>query len=136
MATEVWSHLCAEAMSDDETDSEFEPQRTRPKQYIIRRPEWRNWVVEPWLRTYDHLHLSTRFTSDGSPTPGCFPHTRVQVTDSATVAGKAPAGLPRNFYCSNWLKKLTGLEISRLKLRPEIELLFSPEILRYDVHTI
>ena len=132
MATEVWSHMTAEAMSDDETDSGFKPQRTRPKQYIIRRPEWRNRAIEPWLRTHDHLHLSTRFTSDGSPTPGRFPHTCIQGTDSMTTAGKAPAGLPGNFYCSKWLKKLTNLEISRLKLCPEVELLFSPEILRYD----
>jgi hypothetical protein len=113
-----------EAMSGDETDHEADEPR-----YAITQLPWRNPVVRPWFRTFDHLHLSTRFGTDDRALPGQFPHPRIE---SRRVEGHARAvrGLPVNFYNRDWLESLDTFERTTLNVQPGIDLSFSPQIQR------
>ena len=135
MTKEVWPHLSADAMSGDETDTEYKGTRTKGRKpqprYTTLRPDWRNPDVESWLRTLDHIHLWTRFTTDDKVTPGRFPHIRVPPpTKLVVIQAKVPIGLPQNWYSPEWLKKRTALERKHLKMKPAVKLLFPVEALR------
>jgi hypothetical protein len=120
----IWNVMPLEGMSGDETDYGS----SRPR-YAITRLPWRNQSVQPWLRTFDRLHLSTRFGTDDRATPGQFPHPRVNSRRIEPYAKPVP-GLPLNFYDPDWLEPLDKFERKELDIGPNVDLGFSSQILR------
>lgn len=122
----LWKTLPLEAMSGDESSDD-----TKPPVYAITTLPWRNPSPEitSWLRTFDHLHLSTRFGTDDRPMPGQFPHRRV-ASRRIEAHNPAPQGLPLNFYDPVWLQTLDGFGRESLDIQPPIDLTFSADIMR------
>ena len=120
----IWEAMPPEAMSGDETDHDNGRLR-----YAITQLDWRNPDALEWFRTFDHLHLSTRFGTDDRPTPGQFPHPRVN-SQRMEHRARPVKGLPRNFYDAEWLQTLDQFEYNALDIRPEVDLTFSADILR------
>lgn len=120
----LWKTLPLEAMSGDESSDDV-----MPRAYAITVLPWRNPSPEitKWLRSFDHLHLSTRFGTDDRPLPGNFPHRRVS-SKRIEAHSPAPPGLPRNFYDPLWLQDLDKFQIETLDIQPPIDLTFSPDI--------
>lgn len=122
----IWSKMPLEAMSGDETDGP--PGAWR---YVVTNLRWRSddAEVKTWFRTFDHLHMSTCFTTNDRPTPGAFPHPRVQSRRIETNDTPV-AGLPVNFYNRNWLKSLERFELDKLDVQPAVDLGFTQAILK------
>ncbi|KAJ7243127.1 hypothetical protein B0H12DRAFT_1236554 [Mycena haematopus] len=96
--------------------------------YVVKTLDWRQTV--PLFSTLDSLHLSTRFNAE-SAGPGKFPHPRIRNTARPPQSGKPVSGLPRNLYNPDWLAKQTALERRRLKIKPDIDMTISPDLLRH-----
>lgn len=120
----LWKSLPLEAMSGDESSNE-----SQSPAYAITTLPWRNPSPEitRWLRTFDLLHLSTRFGSDDRPTPGQFPHRRIP-SKRIEAYHTPPQGLPRNFYDPVWLQTLDNFETETLNIQPPIDLSFSSDM--------
>ena len=110
--------LRTEGTSSDERDSDLV---RVPPRYLIHKLEWRSAELTRFLRTLDLLHISTRFTEKGQPTPGNWPRYRVQ---SSIVDNISPVvkGLPLNFYDSEWLLDLDPEHRAQLEHKPPLEL--------------
>lgn len=121
----IWKYMNMEAMSGDETDYDHQT----PEQAVITRLPWRNPAVDNWLRLFDKLHLLSRFHGDGRPTPGQFPHHRVPSCRPERHISHAAAGLPRNFYCENFLARLNPSELRKLRIKEPVDLSLSKELL-------
>jgi hypothetical protein len=121
----LWDTLSFEAMSGDETDHAG---RSDPR-YAITRLPWRSTAVECFLRTFDKLHLVTRFTVTGRARRGAFPHHRIS-SKRVENHWKPVAGLPINFYDQAWLETIDDYERQDLKAKPQLDLTFTPSILR------
>ena len=111
-------------MSEDEGDyvnGEF--------RYVIVNPAWRSPLVTPFIRLFDKIHLSSRFTSLNRPKRGAFPHRRFP---SRRVGHpiKPVRGLPRNFYDETWLANLEEFEMRALDIQPERDLSLTDSVLR------
>ncbi|KAJ6482312.1 hypothetical protein C8R47DRAFT_1217968 [Mycena vitilis] len=114
------------AMSGDEADHQHGNAR-----YVAQTLEWRADIVSPFVSTLDDLHLSGRFNGDGSAGRGKFPHVRIRNTARPPTPGNPPPKLPRNFYDSAWVASLTDFERRALKMKPSVNLDFSPAVLRH-----
>ncbi|KAG6875108.1 hypothetical protein C0992_005187, partial [Termitomyces sp. T32_za158] len=121
----IWKYMKMEAMSGDETD--YGPET--PEQAVITRLPWRNPAVDNWLRLFDKLHLLSRFHDDGRPTPGQFPHHRVPSYRLERHISHAAVGLPRNFYCEDFLACLNPSELRKLEIKEPVDLSLSKELL-------
>ncbi|KAF8870421.1 hypothetical protein BD779DRAFT_1455421, partial [Infundibulicybe gibba] len=121
----IWERLPFEAMSGDETDHEGFAVR-----YVITNLPWRSDAAEvtAWFRTFDHLHMSTRFTSNDRATPGKFPHPRLVSRRLETHDTPVP-GLPINFYNAHWIQSLDSFERDKLDVQPPLDLTFTQNIL-------
>ena len=110
--------LRTEGTSSDERDSDLV---RVPPRYLIHKLEWRSAELTRFLRTLDLLHISTRFTEKGQPTPGNWPRYRVH---SSIVDNISPVvkGLPLNFYDSEWLLDLDPEHRAQLGDKPPLEL--------------
>lgn len=121
-------------MSGDETDRDHLPGK---KCLAIKNMDWRNPAedLKKFLRTLDHLHLSTRFGSDDLPLSGVFPSLRLP-TNRMEAQPRVPTGLPRNFYNPRYLKKLNDFEYRRLDIQPDADLSLPSWLLQYSVFLI
>ena len=124
---EIWNTIPWEAMSGDETDHHSGKVR-----YVITSLPWRAKWIREWMAVFDQLHLATRFQESGRATAGAFPHLRVRSARHREdqICTQAVPGLPRNFYDEDWLRDQTPRTIRELRIRPEIDLRFSPLLLR------
>jgi hypothetical protein len=107
--------------SDDESDVEDEsepiPRIPKPTYWIVPLP-WRSRQLVNLLRALDTLHLSTRFTQEGKPTPGQWPRVRkTRPTSRITYSVEAVPALPRCFYDEHWLATRTPWELEMLRIR-------------------
>ncbi|KAG5223164.1 hypothetical protein IMY05_C1295000200 [Salix suchowensis] len=104
--------------------------RERVEGYSITNLPWRSSdpQVTNWFRTFDRLHLTTRYLMTGNPTPGEWPRTRLPSSRIEKHKATPPLGLPENLYDSAFLQSLHPLERQRLKVKPAIDLSFSAEI--------
>lgn len=126
-----FSKLPPTACSGDE----FDPVS---KKYLITTLPWRAGCIRPIAQALDDLHISMRFPDNQNPTQGAFPIPRI---DPSTLEPprviidryrkSAPPGLPRNFYDSEYLKTLSPSKLSKLKIKPAIDLSFDQHILEY-----
>lgn len=121
----VLASMKPEAMSGDEL-TDFRGDHPR---YAITNLTWRNPAIHAWFKTLDHLHLSTRFKADMTPTSGAFPHHRVP---SRRVEDHQPIvpGLPINFYNPVFLEGMEQYEIDDLDIQPKLDLSFPPHVIR------
>lgn len=124
----VWRALSANAMSGDETEHNSDGEVTH---HVITRLPWRHSAIDNWLRTFDQLHMSTRFNSSDLPMRGQFPHVRATSSRPERYIAGVVKGLPRNFYDPTYLSSLTERERKNLCMQDELDLSFSPEILRF-----
>ena len=111
-------------MSEDEGDhvnGEF--------RYVIINPPWRSSLVTSFLRLFDKIHLSSRFTSLGRPKRGAFPHRRFP-SRRVGQSRKPVPGLPRNFYDETWLASLEEFERDALNIQPERDLSVTNSVIR------
>lgn len=121
--------MSKEACSEDEAfikDNQLYYQRVRPV--------WRNPTpdVEAWFRTFDLLHMSTRYDENGKRKPGRLPRHRLQATGPQTsTPASYPKCLPQNFYDDTWLDTLDQFEKKQLKIQPHLELIFDDSIQRF-----
>lgn len=120
-------------MSGDETDVAANVSIGNGKRvegYSITNLPWRSSdpQVTNWFRTFDRLHLTTRYLMTGNPTPGEWPRTRLPSSRIEKHKATPPLGLPENLYDSAFLQSLHPLERQRLKVKPAIDLSFSAEI--------
>ncbi|KAF4579921.1 hypothetical protein EYR36_001741 [Pleurotus pulmonarius] len=120
-------------MSGDETDVAANVSIGNGKRvegYSITNLPWRSSdpQVTNWFRTFDRLHLTTRYLMTGNPTPGEWPRTRLPSSRIEKHKATPPLGLPENLYDSAFLQGLHPLERQRLKVKPAIDLSFSAEI--------
>lgn len=117
-----------EAMSGDETDHHMGINR-----YIVTTLPWRAAWIHEWMLVFDRLHLYSRFSDTGRATRGAFPHVRILGTgeriDRHCIT--PPIGLPRNFYCPQWLSQQTPEFIDSLEMAEEIDLQFSEILIRW-----
>lgn len=123
----ILESMSLEAMSGDESTHEMDPPL-----YAITVLPWRNASedVVSWFRTFDRLHLSTRFGTDDRPRPGNFPHRRLPSSNRLEAHAPPVPGLPENFYDPVWLQTLDGFETKQLNIRPPIDLTFPPGIMQ------
>lgn len=112
-------------MSGDEADHNHGNAR-----YVVKTLEWRDRSVDPFMLTLDALHLSTRFNPDGSVGRGKLPHPRIHNTDRPSTPGNPVPGMPRNFYASPWFNLLPEFERRALRVKPSVDLSFSPAVAR------
>jgi hypothetical protein len=97
--------------------------------YVIVNPPWRSTLITPFLRLFDKIHLSTRFTSLGRPKRGAFPHRRIP-SKRIDHSSKPVPGLPRNFYDKTWLASLDESEIANMDIQPDCDVTISASALR------
>ncbi|KAJ8693800.1 hypothetical protein PTI98_008757 [Pleurotus ostreatus] len=121
------------AMSGDETDADASTSIGIGKTidgYSITNLPWRSSdpEVTHWFRTFDLLHLSTRYMMTGNPTPGEWPRVRLPSSRIEKHKAEPPLGLPENFYGSAFLQSLHPMERQRLKVQTSMDLSFSREI--------
>ncbi|KAF9487500.1 hypothetical protein BDN71DRAFT_1478605 [Pleurotus eryngii] len=127
----LWDSMPCEAVSGDETDHGSSSNRlyrkTVQERFAITKHPWRSPQVKEWFRTFDALHVATRFTLDDRAGPGRFPHFRM---DSGRVSQRSRPvpGLPKNFYDPNFLRSLDDDEIEKLNPQPDFDLSFSPRV--------
>ena len=100
-----------DGMSGDESDHGF-GEKGGHRNYAIIDEDWRAPAIRPWLRTIDLLKIAMKFRADGTPAPGNWPRTRKPLGRS--IHGRAAAGLPRDFYSSNWLAAQTPEQLNDL----------------------
>lgn len=111
-------------MSGDEIDN------VQEERYAITKLPWRSEHITAWLRTFDHIHLSTRFKSNGQPKRGAFPHARIPSRRVDHQAEPVP-GLPQNFYDPTWLLSMDDAAREALRIQPELNLTHTPMVLRW-----
>lgn len=110
-------------MSDDEAGFDHNGCRVLYRKGLI----WRAHAVGNVLTHLDLVHLSGRYTSDGRPTRGAWPRTRLpsDIVDRNITPVK---GLPANCYNRQWLNTLTRDEVEALQMRDEIDLSISDDL--------
>jgi len=111
-------------MSGDETDRQ--PGQHR---YAIMRLNWCSQAATEWLRVFDHVHLSSRFNSNGRAKRGAFLHVQVP-SCRVELSSQAVPRLPSNFYDETWLLTLDDHAKAKLDMLPEVDLSHTPAILR------
>ncbi|KAG5219357.1 hypothetical protein IMY05_C4942000100 [Salix suchowensis] len=114
-----------EAVSGDETDHAGELEG-----FAIKSIPWRSSspAVIKWFRTFDILHMSTRFTLNDRAGPGRFPRVRFDSHDRAEEHAKPVPGLPRNFYNPDFLFSLDKYDREALDIQPDFDLSFSARV--------
>jgi hypothetical protein len=120
----LWNSLSVEVMSGDETDHTGDRVR-----YAITKLPWRDPAISAWMKTFDLLHLSTRFTQNRRATRGAYPHVRF-LSDRIERHYKPVAGLPINFYHQGWLESLEEYQRDALNIQPAVDLTFTATIQR------
>ena len=115
-----------DGMSGDESDT-----RDGIKRYVIFQDEWRNPEVDPWIRVFDHMYLTTKFSEVKRPKRGNWPRIRVPTTQrNAKRTGNPVPGLPRNFYSEAWLSTLDADDLEELDIQQPVALVHSEEVLQ------
>lgn len=126
----VWKHATKDVCSEDE--AYIVNDRI---QYRKIRPAWRSTApdVDAWFRTFDYLHLSTRFQRSGRRKQGRIPGHRHPAILGMRVSNPKvyPRGLPENFYDEAWFADLTHSQRKDLGKKDAIELNFHDDIYRY-----
>ncbi|KZT02933.1 uncharacterized protein LAESUDRAFT_660664, partial [Laetiporus sulphureus 93-53] len=121
---DLWDRIPHTAMSGDESD------HSRGKvRYVVTRMSWRSAEFETWLKVFDWMHLSSRFTVDGKPKRGAFPRYRRRGSRRCDQFGKPVSGLPRNCYDAIWLAGLDEEERLSLEIQPAIDLTHSETVM-------
>jgi hypothetical protein len=88
--------------------------------------------VAAWFKTFDHLHLSTRFSKNGNRKQGRLPRHRLPASGPRTSdINVYPKKLPQNFYDETWLATLDEFEEAQLQIQDPMELIFDDDIHRY-----
>jgi len=124
----LFETMTMQAVSGDETDHVNGQVR-----YAETSIPWRSILARVFLRTFDRIHLSTRFTSAGRATAGGWPHRRVP-SKRVERSWKLVKGLPVNFYDPVWLKEnLDEHEQRQLNMQPAVDLSFTPSIERQSI---
>lgn len=111
-------------MSGDESDHS----RGRIR-YVVTRLSWRSAEFETWLKVFDWMHLSTRFTADDKPKRGAFPRYRRRGSSRQERYGDPVPGLPSNCYDAMWLASLGDQERSSLHVQPSVDLTHSEAVI-------
>lgn len=121
----LWRRMPPSACSEDEAFI-----RNNKLYYRKIRPQWRSTApeVEDWFRTFDDLHMSTRFQASGKRRPGRLPRYRLPALASTAISGQYPMGLPSNFYDQAWCDSLDDFEKEQLKPRKPIDLIFDDRV--------
>lgn len=114
-----------EAVSGDETDHAGELEG-----FAIKSIPWRSSspAVIKWFRTFDALHMSTRFTLNDRAGPGRFPRVRFEAHNRVEEHAKPVPGLPRNFYNPDFLFSLDKYDREALDIQPDFDLSFSARV--------
>lgn len=122
----IWKRMPKEACSEDEAFV-----RDGKMYYRKIRLPWRSTApdVVEWFKTFDHLHMSTRFQANGKRQRGRLPRHRFPASTSGPppVSGY-PKGLPSNFYDQTWLETLDDFEKRQLKVKKAINLSFDDNV--------
>ena len=95
--------------------------------YVITNPPWRASKVAEFMKVFDKIHLSSRFTSMDRPKRGAFPHRRFPSRRVDHSSKPVPA-LPVNFYEPTWLNSLSEFELRELDAQPLVDLSFTPSV--------
>ncbi|KZS99537.1 uncharacterized protein LAESUDRAFT_667862, partial [Laetiporus sulphureus 93-53] len=121
-----WDTIPYTAMSGDESD------HSRGKvRYVVTRLRWRSAGLEKWLRVFDWMHLSSRFTAEGKPRRGAFPRYRRRGSNRLERLGDPVPGLPQNCYDAMWFAGLNEEERSSLNVQPALDLAHSEAVLAF-----
>lgn len=108
----VMRHLGPNGMSSDESCLD-----NGVSVYKICKRRWRATAVTTWLRQMDGISRSLRVTSSGNPSPGRWPHPRVD--GDKTSERRTVRYLPTVFYRREWLFALSNWQIKRLGAKDE-----------------
>ncbi|KAG9218458.1 hypothetical protein CCMSSC00406_0010037 [Pleurotus cornucopiae] len=121
----LWERMPLEAVSGDETDHAGELEG-----FAIKSIPWRSSspAVIKWFRTFDALHMSTRFTLNDRAGPGRFPRVRFEAHNRVEEHAKPVPGLPRNFYNPDFLFSLDKYDREALDIQPDFDLSFSARV--------
>ena len=106
--------------------------------YVITNLPWRAPRVAEFMKVFDKIHLSSRFTSMDRPKRGAFPHRRIPSRRVDHSSKPVPA-LPINFYERTWLDSLSEFELQELNVQPPFDLSFTPSVttsVRFLVYSI
>ncbi|KAL4260737.1 hypothetical protein AB1N83_008542 [Pleurotus pulmonarius] len=128
----LWESMPMEVVSGDETDHGPSSNRrlynkTVQERYAITNHPWRSLEVKQWFRTFDALHMATRFTLDDRAGPGRFPHIRIESGRVSKKSRPVP-GLPRNFYNPDFLRSLNDHDLETLNPQADFNLSFSRRV--------
>lgn len=114
--------LGAGGMSSDESDydelANNPPARARAPRYLVRRPQWRDPGVTPWLREFDVLYFMYRRLSEDRR--GAYPRNRIDNPAQArySQSTRFVKGLPVNAYRDTWIQRRNDVSIN---VRPDEE---------------
>ncbi|KZS99613.1 uncharacterized protein LAESUDRAFT_667790 [Laetiporus sulphureus 93-53] len=122
----LWDTIPYTAMSGDESDHSGGKVR-----YVVTRLNWRSSEFETWLKVFDWMHLSSRFTAESKPKRGAFPRYRRRGSRRLEQLGAPVAGLPRNCYDERWLAGLGEVERVSLSIQPAVDLVHSDQVMAF-----
>ncbi|KAJ3567228.1 hypothetical protein NP233_g6497 [Leucocoprinus birnbaumii] len=124
----LWESMPKEACSEDEAE-------IQDGKLLYRKltPMWRNPApeVDNWFKTFDLLHMSTRFQANGRQERGRLPHHRLP-PDPREKPQKSnyPKSLPSNFYNKTWLSTLDDNERNLLDIQAPVDLTFEDPFIK------
>lgn len=119
-------------MSDDESDRE---QCEGPRHFKILKLNWRSTELRHFLRLLDLLYLYVKFKANGRYQNGNWVRTRLPSNKSenrTAEVSEAVAGLPRNFYDTNWYENLNPRLRRILGATSSVDLTIPDVYKRYD----
>jgi hypothetical protein len=95
--------------------------------YVIVNPPWCATNIAEFMKVFDKIHLSSRFTSMDRPKRGAFPHRRFPSRRVDRSSEPVPS-LPVNFYEPIWLNSLSEFKLCELDVQPPVDLSFTPSV--------
>lgn len=110
-------------MSDDE--STFEDGESK---YIVFPWVWRNPELRKWLETFDKVCEGHKRSEFGERPRGNSARKRTPTSSDTARYGKAPNGLPSNWYNPKWLATLQDHEKEALEMAPEVLLTHTKKV--------
>ena len=94
-----------EALGADGMSSDKEETVEGGRQYRILAPRWRSPDLTSWLRMFDVLYQHYRLEKNSSDKRGSMPRRRVATNAVFSSSKQFVAGLPMNFYRTEWLRE-------------------------------
>jgi hypothetical protein len=92
---------------------------TEKRKYVVRIFKWRSSKLIPYLQVIDHD--TNRSNGVGKNLPGTAPRQRIRLPGATVSEGRAPTGLPLNFYDETWLAGLSEMDKLLLEAMPPVE---------------